>query len=105
MDDEVPAAVKQEVGPSRWAACPHAARVRCLYMLIASTALVEKGWMWSAAKANAMALARASTSEGISSKALTTGTGTLELHNSISMAIVPSASLGVPTLRLAFSVR
>ena len=47
VDDEVPAAVRQMAGPTRWAAWPHAVRMRCMYMPFASTALVGKNWVWS----------------------------------------------------------
>ena len=65
VDDEAPAAVKQRRAHPRWAAWPHAARMRCLHMPSASTALVEKKYMWPAARADTMTSARASTSRDI----------------------------------------
>ena len=67
VDNEVPAAVKQEAGP------PPVGRVtpRRPHALVHTFCLHSAGGVWPAAKSNAMTSARASTSEDISAKAPT----------------------------------
>jgi len=48
VDDEVPAAVKQETGLTPVSCVAQRRPVRCLYMPFAPAALVEKNWMWFA---------------------------------------------------------
>jgi len=59
----------------RLAARPHAARMRCLYMPIASAVLVEKNLVCSAARADAMTTAEGDRDRGYLGKGADDGKG------------------------------